>query len=174
MARPVCIRKSSAPRRSGRSLSGSTSMRIPILALAVALLSGCKDTTKAPVVAVGPQAGLVGRIAYADHVVVTNRYAGTNDPELMFSVRLSGKKADKAVRAVALGQPLRGVGTYCSYSWELQFFNGTNHLGDVDFQGEFFWDRETEYVDHTGVIDALYETVEHQRHLRELRLQGRL
>ena len=125
-------------------------------------------------IATGPQAHLVRRIAYADRIVMTNRWASSSEPESNFTVCITGRKVDSVVRAVASARPLVGIGTHCIYDWQLQFFNRTNCLGQVRFQGEFFLDQETEYLDGTGTLEKLYERLVSYTKRRALRLQGRL
>lgn len=149
-------------------------MRVLALILATALLSACKHPITAPVTAVGPQANLLRCIADADRVVITNRFAESSRPELNFTVCVSGRRVDTIIRAVAYGQPLVGIGTHCIYDRQVQFFKGTNCLGQVNFQGSFFWDGKTEYADNTGVMEKLYDKMVNRARLRELRLQGRL
>jgi hypothetical protein len=147
------------------------SLRLVIL---LALFTGCRNPTPLPVTDNGPQANLVRRIADADRVVLTNRWASRSEPQSNFTVCIGGRKVDGVVRAIASARPLVGVSTRCMYSWQLQFFNRTNYLGQVRFQGEFLLDQQTEYEDGTGTLQKLYDKLVSQTRRRELRLQGRL
>lgn len=155
-------------------LSATLFMRSICLIVLLVVLNGCQHRAVAPVTAIGPQAGLVRRIAGADCIVVTNRYASSSEPESNFTVRVSGRKVDSIVRAVASAHPLVGTSTRCMYDWQLQFFKSTNFLGQVGFQGEFLLDHATEYEDGTGTLQKLYDKLVGYTRRRELRLQGRL
>ena len=149
-------------------------MRSFSLVILFALSSGCRHPAPPPVVAIRAQANLVRRIANADRVVMTNRWASSGEPEFNFTVCISGRKVESVVRAVASARPLVGVSTRCIYDWQLQFFNRTNFLAQVGFQGECFLDQGTEYEDGTGTLQKWYDKLVSYARRRELRLQGRL
>jgi hypothetical protein len=61
-----------------------------------------------------------------------------------------------------------GAGVGVHWDWELQFYNATNHLASVYFQGgAFSGDGGQIYDDETGVLEKLYgEIIEQSENRR--------
>ena len=114
---------------------------------------------------------LINRIANCDHIIVTNRFAAIENQTAGFSEKITGPEMTRIVQAVSslwiLGHESH---TTAACDWELQFFQGTNHLDVVNFQGSIVRYDDQDYPDRTGVFDKLstwvYDKL-YSRHLRQ-------
>jgi hypothetical protein len=137
------------------------------LIIIATMLSGCKHETgmrnqpaaSAPNQSFWTPADFLKQIAPADHIVITNRLAGQLPQYQGFSVTISGRKMKNIVHALSLLKTYpNDPGSSSIWDWQLQFYQGTNHLGTANFQGSaIVIDRE--YNDQTGVLDKLYREI---------------
>ena len=100
---------------------------------------------------------LAHHVAAADRVLATNWFASWHgDPGLGRS--FSGRKVREIVAAVSSARRYPNWNPTSSiYDWELQFYNGTNRLDAIHFQGRVFLLADGEYVDDTGVLEKVYD-----------------
>lgn len=152
-----------------------TPMRILVLILLVAALSGCsaRRREQAPPVAVVTPATLKERIADADRIIVTNRFADDNKRYRGFSMTVSGAEVKRVIKAILAAERL-DVGTLSIWDWDFKFYREHNYLGSIYSQGSVFLlgqDRPNmvltslgdgavghdEYVDGSGVLKSIYD-----------------
>ena len=122
------------------------------LVLVLVLASGCSQPSpKHPATA----NDVASRIAGADHVIITNRFADLNKRYLGFSYNISGPMAAEIVQAAsyAPGHSPPVIDLICD--WDLQFWKGTNRLASVDYSANVFRLDNREYVDDSGTLDKL-------------------
>jgi hypothetical protein len=122
------------------------------LAAALALASGCSQPSPKHSAAANDVAP---RIAGADRVVITNRFAALNKRYLGFSYAISGPMAAEIVEAAshAPGHSPPVLDVVCD--WDLQFWKGTNRLASADYSANVFRLDNREYVDDSGTLDKL-------------------
>jgi hypothetical protein len=126
-------------------------MRIFALIALLALFSGCKNS---PARSSNPPVKLANLIAGADHIIITNRLAGTVTRYRGFSLTVSGIEARKIVQAVSSAE--HSAPTDSIYDWDLQFFRDTHLLADIHLQGSHFVFEDEEYFDGR-TLERLYD-----------------
>jgi hypothetical protein len=90
----------------------------------------------------------VQRISDADRVILTNIYAG--DP---FGIEVTNIEPKKIVAAISSAQINRSV--KASPNLRLEFFKGSNFLGTVNMCVNSFGVDGVQYVDSSGVLEAV-------------------
>jgi len=84
---------------------------------------------------------LIGQIKSADHIVVTNLFAGVrHDSQSSFSTTITGHEVQTIIHAISsLRAPTYDIPTPMSsmlYEWQLQFYRGTELLGTADLSDD--------------------------------------
>ena len=123
-----------------------------------AVCNGMAQTNATVPAAGSTPTNLAHLIANADHIIITNRFAGSNTRYRSFSLSVSGRRVSQIVAAVSSARRNQ-VETDSMWDWELQFFRATNRLAVIDCQGSMFLAEHGEYHDDTGVLEKLYSEI---------------
>jgi hypothetical protein len=101
----------------------------------------------------------VQRISDADRVILTNIYAG--DP---FGIEVTNVDPQKIIAAISSAQ--RNATVMASPNLRLEFFKGSNLLGTVNMCVNCFGVDGVQYVDSSGVLEAV-DNEYRKKHLEE-------
>jgi hypothetical protein len=146
---PVTLRSNS--RTPPSNFDMKTTLTIAVLSvLFVTALSGCNEPAT---IRGAPPATLTSLIADADHIVVTNRFAGREPRYRGFSLTISGDEARRIVRAIAASEHCPP--TDSAFDWDLKFYRGEEFLAGIQLQGSHFVFEGEEYFDGR-TLERLY------------------
>ena len=110
---------------------------VPVLAVIAAACCGCSQQHK-----------FVQRISEANRIILTNIYAG--DP---FGIEVTNIEPKKIVAAISSAR--KNPSVQASPNLRLEFFKGSNLLGTVTMCVSAFGIDRVQYVDSSGVLEAI-------------------
>ncbi len=112
--------------------------------LCVAVLCGCARKPER----------LARQVASADHLIAEDPYQG-------YLVVISGREASDLIRAVSSAKGLpKDQSAATAPGCEIQFLQGTNLLATIPVQYGWFATDEGEFIENSGVLEALQRRVE--------------
>ncbi|MGA2281467.1 MAG: hypothetical protein ABSG80_14325 [Verrucomicrobiota bacterium] len=122
------------------------------------------DTASASVSIPKPLAALAQSVAPTDRIIVTN-WAGTGFGESPFTVTVATNDVKKVVRAISLAKFVGGQEhPNWEWGWKLLFYQGTNLLAAVCFNGGSFL-TDGVWNDESGVLGTICANASNREYL---------
>jgi len=106
---------------------------------------------------IAPPVDFSERLSTADHIIVTN------DLQAGLAYTATGEEVARLVKAVTMAKEDVRWRTQAIFNWNIQFYAGTNRLGDIHLQSEVFMIGDKEYTDYSGVLKAFWQKLETKR-----------